>query len=1064
VILNYIHLHNFMSYSDAALDLSGISVACLTGLNGAGKSALLDAVTWALWEEARSNSDELVRLGEKEMWVEVVFSHEGRLYRVRRSRQKAAGKAGGRGMSKGTLELMVAEKGVSTQRHIEANPRAANPVEDEPHEGQPQAQTGTALKTSKESVPPDIAASARQFEGLAWTSMTSASMKETGKHIQDLLRMDFDTFVNSAYLKQGRAEEFTTRPPAERKQVLSEILGLSYFDRLQVETREQLRDKKVEAELFKNTLTVQRETESKLALTEDELALAVKDFEEIGVMLLDIEDKVRELNDSVARLKIVEATVAANEGRQRDMEVGHKRLIDQKNLLNARIAQLTKIITEGGAIAEQLEKFNQVRNQVEALDQLANKFQELTETKINLAGELARERSRLEMSLEQVNRDVVDLTRQKEKLQKETGDEEKVRASYREYKEMLASEAELTARQEAYVQLTVRANDLTNSVQESRIHLEAELVQKERALTEIEDLTGSAKSLAQEGEELEALRTDLDRLEVEFDLIEKRGLTIKADISGNALKTEEIKIRQRENLEKIRELKEHEHSSICPLCSAPIVDRAAVIDRYLKQNEEMERDIAKIDAATFESENALTELRKQYVSTRKELEKRKDLDHRIGRYNEREKAVERAKLNGDKLAAERAELAAKLKENNFAQVERESLINIKAELAKLEFDPAVFTSLQSQIRLKRHIESRHQQLLRDLDELARLSEREPKLVEELARLTTELSSESYASEVRSRLKTALDDLAALAYDRHAHNDLKNQLKDLFAATEKSRDLRVAIDEKPRIEEELKQIVLEIEERERQIEIIKDEQWRLSAELGQLSDLKSAIVGLMPTMEELRDRKQAANVRVGVLTERKHSFDKELSLYRERLLKLAVLEEEIEDLSCLSEAFGKKGIQAVIIENAIPEIEAEANRILSRLTDNKMHVAMITQTKTKSGGMSETLDLVMGDEVGTRNYELYSGGEAFKVNFALRIALSRLLARRAGAKLETLIIDEGFGSQDDASRDRLVKAIRMIQSDFSRVLVITHIADVKDMFPVQIQVSKKNGVSSFKLVS
>jgi exonuclease SbcC len=74
VILNHIHLHNFMSYADATLDLSGISVACLTGLNGAGKSALLDAVTWALWEEARSGSDELVRLGEKEMWVEVVFS------------------------------------------------------------------------------------------------------------------------------------------------------------------------------------------------------------------------------------------------------------------------------------------------------------------------------------------------------------------------------------------------------------------------------------------------------------------------------------------------------------------------------------------------------------------------------------------------------------------------------------------------------------------------------------------------------------------------------------------------------------------------------------------------------------------------------------------------------------------------------------------------------------------------------------------------------------------------------------------------------------------------------
>ena len=115
-------------------------------------------------------------------------------------------------------------------------------------------------------------------------------------------------------------------------------------------------------------------------------------------------------------------------------------------------------------------------------------------------------------------------------------------------------------------------------------------------------------------------------------------------------------------------------------------------------------------------------------------------------------------------------------------------------------------------------------------------------------------------------------------------------------------------------------------------------------------------------------------------------------------------------------------------------------------------------------MSETLDLVIGDELGTRAYELYSGGEAVKVNFALCIALSRLLARRAGSKLETLIIDEGFGSQDDSSRERLVKAIKLIQQEFSRVLIITHISDVKEMFPVQIQVTKRGGISKLNFIA
>ena len=47
-------LENFLSYRDAVeLDLQGVEVACLCGDNGHGKTALLDAITWALWGGAR---------------------------------------------------------------------------------------------------------------------------------------------------------------------------------------------------------------------------------------------------------------------------------------------------------------------------------------------------------------------------------------------------------------------------------------------------------------------------------------------------------------------------------------------------------------------------------------------------------------------------------------------------------------------------------------------------------------------------------------------------------------------------------------------------------------------------------------------------------------------------------------------------------------------------------------------------------------------------------------------------------------------------------------------------
>ena len=141
---------------------------------------------------------------------------------------------------------------------------------------------------------------------------------------------------------------------------------------------------------------------------------------------------------------------------------------------------------------------------------------------------------------------------------------------------------------------------------------------------------------------------------------------------------------------------------------------------------------------------------------------------------------------------------------------------------------------------------------------------------------------------------------------------------------------------------------------------------------------------------------------------------------------------------LRDAFGKDGIPAVIIEAAIPEIETEANELLARMTDGRMHVRFDTQREKVTGGFKETLDIKIADELGTRDYETFSGGEAFRVNFAIRLALSRLLARRAGAQLRTLIMDEGFGTQDAQGRERLVQAINAIRDDFDLILVITHI--------------------------
>jgi exonuclease SbcC len=120
----------------------------------------------------------------------------------------------------------------------------------------------------------------------------------------------------------------------------------------------------------------------------------------------------------------------------------------------------------------------------------------------------------------------------------------------------------------------------------------------------------------------------------------------------------------------------------------------------------------------------------------------------------------------------------------------------------------------------------------------------------------------------------------------------------------------------------------------------------------------------------------------------------------------------------------------------------------------MQITLSTLRQARTGSSQiETLDISITDEAGTRPYEMYSGGEAFRVNFAIRIALSRVLARRSGASLQTLILDEGFGTQDAKGRERLVEAIEAVKDEFALILVISHIEELKDAFPTRIEVTK-----------
>jgi exonuclease SbcC len=193
-------------------------------------------------------------------------------------------------------------------------------------------------------------------------------------------------------------------------------------------------------------------------------------------------------------------------------------------------------------------------------------------------------------------------------------------------------------------------------------------------------------------------------------------------------------------------------------------------------------------------------------------------------------------------------------------------------------------------------------------------------------------------------------------------------------------------------------------------------------------------------------------------------------HREQKQQLETARCQYRVYSELAQAFGKNGIQALMIENVLPQLEAETNQILSRLSANQLHIQFITQragrsskSSKKTAKLIDTLDILIADARGTRPYETYSGGEAFRINFAIRLALAKLLAQRAGTALQMLIIDEGFGTQDAEGCNRLIAAINAISSDFACILTVTHMPHLKEAFQARIEVEKSPTGSQLRLL-
>ena len=848
-------LRNFICYGEDVpiLDLEPVHVACLSGQNGHGKSALLDAITWAVWGRARARThDELIHQGKSSMSVELELSARGQRYRIlRRYSRPSAGRQ------------------------------------------------GTTLL--------DLQASS----GNGYRAITGNTVRDTEALIRDVVHMDYDTFVNTAFLLQGRADMFTRSKPSQRKECLAEVLDLSYYDDL--EQRTKARSTLIQDSIRETDIAI-GQLRSGLEAREEHQAILEEASASIERLAPAVEAARARVDSQRGRVELLR-----NMGKERDVlkarAAAGRSEIDaldrQRRGYEGRAAEYHALTERREEILQGFGGLDTARRESERLDDVHRRLLTLQSGKARLEQEVAVQRERLSAYLAQLSSNI------------ENGLEptaSRLPAIGQAIADMESEENALEAGKADYARMVGEAHDLSLTIESLEA---ANTVLRE----EMSETRQKFDILQREDAECPVCRQllspeDRDHVRAEYERQGKKALN-----------------RYRDNAAEQDRLRDT-HSRLATKVSRLEVELSRDARELTRKRTELERD------------------RRDSITARQQL---------------------------DLALAESAKERARLENEAFAEAERAELARIDARIAEMDYAPDAHNAARRQARE-----------LGPYEELIRkLREAEKRLHEE---------------------RRDLGEVAAMLERRRAET-----AEDEERAARLGRDI-VAL---PSMEAELRGMEDSLTAKERELEAARVQQGISTEELARLDRLEA----------EAKEREKKRDT----LVDQKGVYD-----------ELAV-------------AFGKNGVQALIIEAAIPQLEDDANQLLSRLTDNRMSIRLQLRQgrrERRMGLPSEELDIRVGDEMGTRSYETFSGGEAFRIDFSLRIALSKLLARRSGAPLPILFIDEGFGSQDAAGQERLKEAIQSIQDDFRKIIVITHIDEIKESFPTRIEVTKTPTGSTF----
>jgi DNA repair protein SbcC/Rad50 len=1010
-----LNLRHFLSYQQASIDFEGLHTICICGSNGAGKSSLLEAITWALWGHSRAvHEDDLIHGSETEVKVDLIFQSHQQIYRVLRSHQRKQSTV---------LEFQVAT--IASQDNQDDR-------------------LGEAKKT------------------LEFRSLTEKGLRSTQQRIIETLKLDYDTFINSSYLRQGRADEFMLKRPSERKQVLADLLKLDQYDRLAEKAKERVRQFNAQAQVLRERL---REFDQEL-----------EQRDRLEQQWHKLQAEIQDLQQQQAQDQLqLETLRQAEQDHHRSLQhrsflvdqidrIGREKAECQRTLegVQQELANLQPYLEQSQDIEAAYDHWQEIYEQEEILADKSIHFQALQQQRSQLQIEYDRQIQEFEIQLQKVITEKEQIQEQIYRLEIHLAQKPEIEEAVQQLQKAREKLNHFDQLQAQVIPLKHRQDQLRLELHKIQTHIQARLGE---LLPQLEHLQQIRIQIPQLEEELLKLNHDinaLDQLQFYRSQLREKGQERK-----NFL--ERLQAHQRDYEDQLQEMEQYqaplEPGSDCPLCGRPLDEShwEQVQHSQGAQRQELIDMLLVVQDQLKVSEREIQVLREEYRRVDQEISRYPILTEQRGKVQQQLLSAQQAQVHYEGLLAEFNQLdRCQILEQWDPRLQGE-LAQIENTLTALNYDDRSHGLVRGEVERWRWADLRHNELRSMEKELLKLQKKLPQLNQEISDLEMDKTNLEQG-EIYQQIQEITIQIETLNYDFSNHDRLRQYLRSSSDIPLQYQALKQAQNQVPLLQDQIQALQAKTANYEGEYQDITDQLERLDQVLDSMPTVTlNSLQQKIQTDRQCLDEKLAA---LGRLEQTKLSLDRLSQQWEIKYQELKSCQYQAQLYTELMQAFGKNGLQTLLIENLLPQLETETNGILSRLTSHQLHVQFITKRSSRSVSQEkliDTLDIRIADIRGTRPYETYSGGEAFRVNFAIRLALARILAQRSGSPLQLLIVDEGFGTQDEEGCDRLVAAINAIAQDFTCILMITHMPRFKEAFQTRLEVEKTPDGSQIRLV-